>query len=247
MDQNTLIIASVWIIGAFINGLTGMGGALISLPIISLFLSSKSVIIISAITGLQVAIMTMLLYWRYIRVKDVLGFWIAAVPGILLGVYTLKVVDMEILELMLCLLIVIHIIVQLIQDWLGTCMAPRAIMKYCCGFLAGFFGGSISISGPIMAIYTSLMCMEKNAARGFFTSALPANCIALALAAGNGLVTDEVLNASAWVAPAAVIGFLAALPLAKRIRQSTFHVALLILLGFAAFSLFIKSAPVLFH
>ena len=60
---------------------------------------------------------------------------------------------------------------------------------------------------------------------------------------GNGLVTDHVLHAVSWVAPAAVIGFLCAWPLAKRIRQETFHHALLILLGVAAVSLFFQLLP----
>ena len=138
MNNDILIIAGAWFIGAFINGLTGMGGTLIALPLISLFVSAKSVILISIFAGTLVGTLTLLLYWRYIDVKDVIGFWLPAIPGIVLGVWTLKVVDMELLELLLCVIIVLHIIVQLIQDWLGTCMAPRACMKYLCGFLAGF-------------------------------------------------------------------------------------------------------------
>ncbi len=247
MIDDTFIIAGAWFIGAFVNGLTGMGGALLSLPLISLFISSKSVILVSLIAGLQVGLMTLLLYWRYIDIKEVLGFWAAALPGIFLGVWLLKIVDIEILELLLCVLIVTHIVVQLVQDWLGSCMAPRAVMKYLCGFLAGIFGASLGINGPIMAIYTSLMCMEKNKARGFLTSAIPTSIISLGIVAGNGLLTEEILETAAFVAPAAVLGFLCAWPFARRIRQETFHTALLILLGFAAVSLFFRIMPYFFN
>ena len=243
MDTDILITAAAWFIGAFINGLTGMGGALIALPLISLFASSKDAIVVSMLSGFMVSLMCLLLYWRYINIREVLGFWLAAIPGILLGVWTLKVVNIAWLELLLCILLVIHIIVQLIQDWLGTCMAPRAIMKYICGFGAGFFSGSLGVNGPIMAIYTSLMCMEKNRARGFFTSATGASCISLSVLVGNGLVTEEVFHAVSFVAPAAVAGFVCAWPLAKRIRQETFHHALLILLGVAAASMLFQLLP----
>ncbi|HJD97137.1 sulfite exporter TauE/SafE family protein [Mailhella massiliensis] len=243
MNHDLLIIAGAWIIGAFINGLTGMGGTLIALPLISLFLSSKDVILISLISGAMVGLLTLLLYARYIDMKEVLGFWLPALPGIGLGIWTLKVVDITLLELLLCILIVLHIVVQLVQDWLGTCMAPRACMRYICGFAAGFFGGAIGINGPIMAIYASLMCMEKNKARGFFASSTATSLISIGIMACNGLITEHVLSSSSWVAPSAVIGFLCACPLAKRIRQETFHVALLILLGFAALSLFIRILP----
>ena len=156
MVSDLFIIGGAWFIGAFINGLTGMGGMLIALPLITLFVSSKTVILISFIASVMVGIMSFALYWRHIRVREVIGFWLAALPGILLGVWTLKVVDMALLELLLCIIIVMHIIVQLIQDWLGTCMAPRPLLKYGCGFLAGFFGGSIGINGPVMAMYASL-------------------------------------------------------------------------------------------
>ena len=245
MVSDLFIIGAAWFIGAFINGLTGMGGTLIALPLITIFISSKSIILISLIAGIMVGLMTLLLYWRYIDVKDVLGFWIPALPGIVIGVWTLKIVDVELLELLLCIIIVLHIIVQLIQDWLGTCMAPRAAMKYICGFIAGFFGGSIGINGPIMAMYASLMCLDKNKARGFFTSSTVASLVSLGIVISNGLITEDIVRASSWVAPAAVLGFLCAWPLAKRIRQETFHNALLILLGVAAVSLFMRVLPYL--
>ena len=245
MVSDLFIIGAAWFIGAFINGLTGMGGTLIALPLITIFISSKSIILISFIASIMVGLMTLLLYWRYIDVKDVLGFWIPALPGIVIGVWTLKIVDIELLELLLCIIIVLHIIVQLIQDWLGTCMAPRAAMKYICGFIAGFFGGSIGINGPIMAMYASLMCLDKNKARGFFTSSTVASLVSLGIVISNGLITEDIVRASSWVAPAAVLGFLCAWPLAKRIRQETFHNALLILLGVAAVSLFMRVLPYL--
>ena len=245
MVSDLFIIGAAWFIGAFINGLTGMGGTLIALPLITIFISSKSIILISFIASIMVGLMTLLLYWRYIDVKDVLGFWIPALPGIVIGVWTLKIVDVELLELLLCIIIVLHITVQLIQDWLGTCMAPRAAMKYICGFIAGFFGGSIGINGPIMAMYASLMCLDKNKARGFFTSSTVASLVSLGIVISNGLITEDIVRASSWVAPAAVLGFLCAWPLAKRIRQETFHNALLILLGVAAVSLFMRVLPYL--
>lgn len=238
--NDLLIIAGAWFIGAFINGLTGMGGALIALPLISMFVSSKEVILISLISGSFVGTMTMVFYWRYINIREVLSFWLPAIPGIALGVWTLKVVNMEVLELLLCTIIVLHIVVQFIQEWLGTCMAPRTAMKYICSFLTGFFGGSLSICGPIMVIYASIMCMEKNKARGFFASATVTSYFNIVLVAANGMLTEQVLSSCFWVAPSAVIGFLCACPLAKRIKQKTFNIALLILLAFAALSLFVR-------
>ena len=243
MDTATMVMAGAWGLGAFINGLTGMGGALISLPIISLVLPSKSVIVISLLAGALVGLLSFLLYSRYINVREVIGFWLAAMPGLVLGSWTLKLVDLEILQMLLAVLIAIDIVVQLVQDWLGTCMAPRAVMKYVCGFFAGFFGGSLGITGPIMAVYASLMCMEKNAARGFFCSAVPMLFINISMVAYNGLITDDVMQAAAWVAPAAVLGFFCAWPLARRIRQETFHAALLVLLGVSSVSLFLKASP----
>ncbi len=245
MVNDLFIIGAAWFIGAFINGLTGMGGMLIALPLITLFVSSKTVILISIIISVLVSLMSFALYWRYINVRDVIGFWLPAIPGILLGVRTLKIVDVEILELLLCLIIVMHIIVQLVQDWLGTCMAPRSFMKWGCGFFAGFFGGSIGINGPVMAMYASLICMEKNEARGFFTSSTPASIVSLGVIMIHGLITEDVIRSVSFIAPVAVAGFLCAWPLAKRIRQGTFHNALLILLGVAAVSLFMRVMPYL--
>ncbi|MBP3731344.1 MAG: sulfite exporter TauE/SafE family protein [Mailhella sp.] len=244
MDAN-LIMAAAWFCGAFINGLTGMGGMLIALPLITLFIASKSAIVISLFPGLAAGMLTLFLFWKYMDVKEALCFWAAAVPGIVLGVQTLRLVDMEVLELLLGVIIVTHVVVQLIQDWLGTCMAPNRLLKYILGFVAGFFSGAVGINGPIMAIYTSLMCMDENRSRGFFTSAVPSGFINIGLVAWNGMITSQELHAELFVLPAVVAGFLCAWPLARRIHRRGFHIAMLILLSFAAVSLFARTAPYL--
>jgi uncharacterized membrane protein YfcA len=175
VDFATMVIAGAWFIGAFVNGLTGMGGALISLPIISLVISSKSVIVISLMTGAAVGILSFLFYARLIPLREAATYWMAALPGLVLGALTLKLVDIHVLQMLLAVIITVNIAVQLFQNWLGTCMAPRKAMKYICGFFTGFFGGALGIPGPIMAIYASLMCMDKDTARGFFISAIRQN------------------------------------------------------------------------
>lgn len=67
--------------------------------------------------------------------------------------------------------------------------------------------------------------------------------MSLSVLVGNGLVTEHVIHAVSWVAPAAVAGFVCVWPLARRIKQETFHHALLILLGVAAVSLFFQLLP----
>jgi len=246
MDFATMVISGAWFIGAFVNGLTGMGGAIISLPIISLAIPSKSVIVISLMTGASVGILSFLFYSRLIPKREALEYWLIALPGLLVGSWTLKLVDMQILQMLLAVIITINIGVQLFQSWLGTCMAPRRIMKYLCAFFTGFFGGALGIPGPIMAIYASLVCMEKDKARGFFISAIPSQFLNVAIAANNGLVTTQVLETVVWVIPAAFIGFGLSFPIVKQIKQETFRKALLVLLTIAAGSLFVKSAPYFF-
>jgi uncharacterized membrane protein YfcA len=241
--DSTIFMAAAWFCGAFINGLTGMGGMLIALPLITLFVASKSAIVISLFPGLVSGLLTLFLFWKYIDIREVLCFWTTALPGILLGVQTLKYVDMEILQILLGIIITTHVVVQLVQDWLGTCMAPRRVLRFVLGFVAGFFSGAIGVNGPIMAIYTSLMCLDENRSRGFFTSAVPSGFINIGLVAYNGMISAETLKAELYVVPAAIAGFLIAWPLAKRINRKTFHIAILLLLSFAAASLFVRSMP----
>ena len=246
MDFATMTIAGAWFIGAFVNGLTGMGGALISLPLISLVIPSKSVIVISQMTGAAVGIMSFIYYSRLIPIREALEYWAIALPGLLLGALTLKVVDMQILQMLLAVILAVNIAVQLFQNWLGTCMAPISLMKYLCAFSTGFFGGSLGIPGPIMAIYASLLCMEKDKARGFFISAIPSQFLNVFMATQNGLVTPQVIDTIIWVIPTALLGFAASLPVVKHIKQETFRKGLLVLLAIASVSLFVKSAPYFF-
>ena len=243
VSEETLIMAAAWFFGAFVNGLTGMGGMLIALPLLTLFVVSKSAIVISLFPGFAAGFLTLLVFGRFIHFREALEFWIAALPGMVLGVLTLKLVDMEVLQIILAAIITTHVAIQLVQDWLGTCMAPHISLRLILGFAAGFFTGSIGINGPIMAIYASLMCMDENSARGFFTSAVPIGIVNIALVAAGGLVSMDTLAAEAIVLPATVAGFLCALPFAKKIRKTAFHAALLLLLCVTAMTLFYRSAP----
>jgi len=245
IPDEILIMAAAWFFGAFVNGVTGLGGMLIALPLITMFAASKSAIVISLFPGLAAGFLTMLVFGRYIDHKEALVFWLAALPGMVLGVWTLKFVDMQILELLLAFIIAAHITVQLVQDWLGTCMAPKNALRLLLGFAAGFFTGSIGINGPLMAIYASLMCMDENKSRGFFTSAVPIGVINIGLVAASGLVSMETLKAEIWVLPATAAGFLCALPLAKKIHRRGFHAAMLLLLGFTVITLLGRSGPYL--
>jgi uncharacterized membrane protein YfcA len=88
--------------------------------------------------------------------------------------------------------------------------------------------------------------MDKDTARGFFISAIPSQYLNVAIAAHNGLVTEEVLHTAVWVVPTAFLGFALSRPVVKRIKQETFSKALLMLLGVAAVSLFFKAFPYFF-
>jgi len=99
--QETAVMMLAWFVGAFVNGVTGLGSAMVALPLLSLVIVSKDMIVVSAICGMLVAFAALAIYWKVFDFREDRLFWGCYALGAPFGLLTLKTVDIHILQLLL--------------------------------------------------------------------------------------------------------------------------------------------------
>lgn len=242
--QETAVMMLAWFVGAFVNGVTGLGSAMVALPLLSLAIVSKDMIVVSAICGMLVAFAALAIYWKAFDFREDRLFWGFYALGAPFGLLTLKTVDIHILQFLLGLVTLFYVLWRVVQTArkvpMRVCRKPRQAAVFF-GWLSGFFLGAISVGGPPTILYADVLGLDKDRARGLFVGGAFIHLILFPGFLLNGLVTSSVLLKTAYVLPALVLGLLIAYPVGKHINQKMFTLGLLLLLAVAAASLLVRS------
>ncbi len=91
--QVYLWVGAVFFFAGFNQGLSGFGVILVAIPLLTLFLDIKTVIPLTALSALTIAVMLFVQLRGKFEVQKILPCLIGAMPGIPVGVFILKQVD----------------------------------------------------------------------------------------------------------------------------------------------------------
>lgn len=152
MELITWAVAALGIFTAsFFATVSGFGFALVAMPILSLALPLRTIIIFNIVLTVVLRILTMY------RVRDVfekdtvmlitLGSFFGAVPGSLL----LKAVPVTGLKIFLGIVLLLAVV--LMRNNFTVRIENKTAGRLGAGFFTGFFGTSTSISGPPLVLY----------------------------------------------------------------------------------------------
>ena len=89
MEQ--ICFAGIWILAGFINGISGMGAALVAVPFMTLFMDIQLIVPLSCILVTILSSVLAIKYRSEFHVKIILPALFCAVPGAVLGSYFLKI------------------------------------------------------------------------------------------------------------------------------------------------------------
>lgn len=188
-----ILIICVVCFGGFLQGLTGFGSILTSLPLLAMFLDLKTVIPLISLFAL---VINGVLFWqlrKHVHWNRLVAMLIATVPGIPLGVFALKTWNPMWLTLAIGLILVLFSAYSLL-----TTPRPRPLGQYwaaLAGLLAGGLGGSIGANGPPIIVYAAMQPWNKDEIKSmlcayFFTAGIGISGTHLL----NGLITGPVLS-----------------------------------------------------
>ncbi|MHC4536062.1 MAG: sulfite exporter TauE/SafE family protein [Planctomycetota bacterium] len=207
MDITLFAVGSLVILFAFfLRSFTGFGGALISIPLLSLFLDP--IIVIPAEALLEVSLSLLLLKGclRKINWATLSLVLFGAIIGTLIGAYILKTSPVYPLKKTLGVVIIVFGFFLLVPErgWLSS---PPAWVGLVAGLIGGIAGGTFGASGPPFVAYLACQLDNKDILRatliGLFTFDF---CWRVCVFSVSGLITFNVIRLALCFMPALVLG-----------------------------------------
>lgn len=226
--------ACIWAAAGFVNGISGMGAALMAVPLMTLFLDIQLIVPLSCILVTLLSSALALKYRTEFHVRLVLPALIGAVPGAVLGTELLKCLSPLILETVMAVFLIAYTAWSSLQKGIVREERSHAGLCLLCGFFSGFFGATISFTGPPLAVYILYTGWKQQKALGALGVALIGitgiSCVSHYFA---GLYTQEFLSYLYIGVPAGLLGMLLSFPFIPYITQKTFRKILLAVVGCA--------------
>lgn len=205
MLQTYLLTSAVILIASTVAGLAGFGAMIISVPLLAIFLDIKTVVPLTILASLSIHFLILIQLRRHFEFHNVQPLLIGALPGIVIGVALLKIMNKEILQIILGITLVLYSIYGFIFQ--GRSFNIKKTWGYLFGFLSGYLGGAIGAGGPPVIVYTSLRPWSKDLIKatlqGYF---ILAGCLVIFGQGLIGLIDIFVLKHYLVALPALVIG-----------------------------------------
>ena len=170
MQWDMIYMGCISFAAGLIQGFSGFGVVLVALPLMALIVDVKIAIPLVLMLGMVVNIILAVQLARNIEIRECLPLIVMSLPGIPLGVYTLKAVGTRPLEMLVGVVVLLTV-----GMFMFLKPGARKLSKgwgWIAGLAAGFLGGSIGAAGPPVVIYTSLQPWAKHKIKstmvGFF-------------------------------------------------------------------------------
>jgi hypothetical protein len=228
--ETIIYLCFVALIAGLIQGFSGFGSVLFSLPVLALFLDIKIAIPLMSLSGVVLTVYLLFSLWNHLEWRKILPLLVGTVFGVPVGVLLLKNLKASYLLITLGVMLMAY-------SFYGLVIKPhRKTMKkywaYLFGFLAGCLGGAFSASGPPVIVYTSLQPWNKDQIKvtlqGYFFAS---GIIVIFFQAFSGLMTDMVLKYFLISLAPLMIGTYVGHFFYGRIQEETYRTFMLILLG----------------
>ena len=243
MELSYIITFSGWFLGGFVNIVTGMGGPMIALPLMVLFMDFSLVILVACLLSVLTNILLVIRFWHYTDWKAVWMLVLGSLPGVGLGVWSLKHIPAFGLEIFLGSMLIAFAVWQM---WGGLNLrgswGDGVLARLGWGAASGMFTGAVGLGGPPMAVCASMAGWDKNVARAIFGAFFMFSIsIAVIFDILYGLVTPVVMQHTLVGLPGVLLGTLVGLPAARKIRQETFRRSMMWIVLLGAISLLFKA------
>ena len=229
-DPLTVIIGGLLVIflSSIIQGLTGFGFALVSVPIMMFILSPKVVVPIVIIHSLVINLIILFEARKWVNLKRIWPLMIAGAAGIPIGTYLLIVLNASILKIFIGSVIIPFAITSLVGFKKPIRSEKLAFAPV--GVTSGLLASSTSLAGPPVILFFANQGIEKQT----FRANLVAYFIVLGLAAIlafviGGVITTEVINYALWLLPSTILGVMTGIKLVPRVSEKLFRNIALIL------------------
>ncbi|WP_172195069.1 sulfite exporter TauE/SafE family protein [Saccharibacillus qingshengii] len=206
---------------SFTQSLTSFGFALIALPLLSLFLPLHQAVPIIVILSLLVCLTVVIPNRRDVNVRQVWLLILAGMVAAPFGTYLLLVVSPSVLKSATGILITVFAALMLLGRSVPIRSERTAFVT--AGLLSGLLNGSISVSGPPLALILSNQGMSKQAFRANLAlNGVVLNIVSVLSFAAGGLLDSGTGHFLLWTLPAMGLGAWAGARAVSRFDEARF-------------------------
>jgi len=223
-----------------LSGLAGFGSALLSIPMLGLFLDIKTVIPVACLSALAIQSIILFQLWNCLDFNKIRPLLFSAIPGVFIGVAALKFSRKEIIQIVFALTIIIY---SLYRFFVKQSYGKRIRqLPYLFGLLSGFMGGAVGASGPPIIIYMHMQPWPKDSIKvtmqGYF---ILSDTMILIGQMITGLITSTVVQIFLVSVPASVLGTYLGTTLYTRSREEDYRNIILVILVILGFLMLYRS------
>src|SRR3954453_13684572 len=149
-----LAVIVILFFATLIRSILGFGEALISVPLMALWMPVEQAAPIAVLVSIPIACILLLKDWRNVHFQSAWWLILSTLFGIPAGLLLLKTVPEAAVKAILALVIMAFAL----HPYLGrrTCALTNDRLAWLFGFHAGVLGGAYGMNGPPLAIYGSL-------------------------------------------------------------------------------------------
>ncbi len=224
-----VLVTFIVFLAIFTQAASGFGLALVSMPLLVMFMDIKTATPLIALVG-GVSEVFMLLHYRHaLNFRAVVGLSVASLVGIPLGVAALDWVNAKVITAVLGIIVILYSLYALLRFRLPTLRNHK--WAYGFGFIGGILSGAFNASGPPIVIYGTCRNWQPAEFKGNLQAFFMLNSIMTVVAhATSGNFTPLVRQHVLWGLPGAFLGMYLGFKLDGRVNPDQFRKIVLILL-----------------
>lgn len=219
----------VILLAGFVQGVTSFGFALVSLPLLSQILPVRQTVPVIVVLSLLTNVSILAACYKHLAVRKALLLILTGMVAAPFGTYLLLYISETWLKIIAGALILLFAAIML----LGRSFPVRSekLGFVTAGLASGLLNGSISTSGPPVALFLSNQGTDKQTFRANLTFyAMVLHIVTILSFSYNGLLDKTVVSALVWTTPAMIVGVSAGIWAGSRMNERFFRKTVLVLI-----------------
>jgi len=200
-----LLIGLILLFSTFVQGFTSFGFSLVSIPLLTLFLDTKVIVIMTMSYSFVINSIVIRKYYKHAQLKKILPLLVTAIIFTLVGVSFLNTVNDFVLKLIIAVLLVIVGVVN--NFGIKFNLRKPELFYVPVGMISGILNGISGVSGPPVLIFLSNINLSKNEFKATLSSYFfTLNIVAITSYVYKGFYTADTFKLILQLVPFVIVG-----------------------------------------
>jgi len=216
-----IYIGIIFFFSTFVQGFTSFGFSLVAIPLLSLFLDTKLVIIITVTYSLIINGIIVKKYYRDTKLKKIVPLLISAIIFTFVGVSYLQTINEYVLKLIIGVLLVVIGIINNLGIKINFKKPENYYLPV--GAVSGVLNGIGGISGPPVLVFLSNIDLNRSQFKATLSSYFfTLNIVAILTYIYKGFYTSENLEIIWIYLPYVIIGTIIGVYTSTKVEERLF-------------------------